>query len=366
MCAPDIEYTPHAGSGSNDSVCAPLGKQHARRSGSSIGYCSVSLIESPCRRYVSLIFSASFSPFRIHSRTIRSIPMTRMVLSSEATIRQSARLFSKFYYLSILIQIALLIGINVYSRNNHPNGFSTEVLCIVVLSILLITCVSAFKIQVKRYQNFLLFVKDVDPSQMAWCCCDSNPDYPDCCSCCNSCCLYLPINLSRRRFNNSICCDGCCNCCIDCCLECAGEQIKLLPPGLSQDDIVYMANHRVIYYPRVREEREMQQNKEIRVDSPMVVGLGQCTLEELSAQPVMSIDMKSMPSMEPIEPIEPISSIPSIPSIPPTLPVHPLTLPQQLQPVQPNFLPTSFPETHESPSLPPSAPLDRPPRDSYP
>lgn len=307
-------------------------------------------------------------------------------LSFIVMLRQKARAFSKGYYLFILIQIALLIGINVYSRGNHPRGFSSEVFCTVFLIILLITCTSAFRIQVRRYYNFLIFDKGIDPSKMAWCCCDSNPDLPDCCSCCNSCCLYLPINLSRRRFNNSICCDGCCNCCIDCCIECAGESAKPLPPSLSQGDIVNMANHRIIYYPRVTEEKQMPQNTGIGTViplQPLVAASDQFVPSVVSAQPVKSVvSMEPMVPMVPMEPIQPIQPIPlvqsvqlvqSVPSTQPLLPssstqppqpVHPLPLPQQPQPVQPNFLPISFPEAHDSPTIPPSLHLDNPKDDS--
>lgn len=308
--------------------------------------------------------------------------MTRSSLSSRVTIRYHARLSSKLYYISIIILIALLIGINVLFPGDHLDGFSTEVFCAVFLSLLLITCVSVFRIQVRRYQNFLVFDKDVDPSLMAYCCCDSNPESPDCCSCCNSCCQYLPINLQRRRFNNSICCDGCCNCCIDCCIECAGERIKSLPPGLSQNDIVFIANHRVIYYPRASIEKEMVQNRDIGSvipAEPAMVVPDQDILPMLSPQPVKCVQVEkpiqSMGSMKPKEPMEPMESIESIesmepvqppsPPTPPT-PIHPPTLLQQSQPVYTSFLPVSFPETQDPPSVPPPTHPSCPPDDSQP
>lgn len=79
ICASAFKYTPHAGSGSNDSICALYRDQYTGSCSMSIGYRCSSLVDSSCRRYVSLTSSVSFYPSRIFSWVILFIRMTRMV-----------------------------------------------------------------------------------------------------------------------------------------------------------------------------------------------------------------------------------------------------------------------------------------------
>ena len=116
--------------------------------------------------------------------------------------------------------------------------------------IVVITCEAVFKIRVKHFESDRALNSMADPSHVPTCCCQSEIGQEDCCHCCELCCTGYEVDPNRKRFNNSVCCDGCCNCCIDCCIECCGEANRPLPPGVTENDVVYITgNHRVVYMP---------------------------------------------------------------------------------------------------------------------
>lgn len=157
-----------------------------------------------------------------------------------------------------------------------------------------ITCDVLFSYQIYAAKNRDHALLDAGMTQNVTCCCN-DPGVGDCCPQCERCCFDIEPNPSATRYNNSCCCDGCCDCCIDCCIDCCGESSRPLPPGIPEQNIIYLGeDHRVIYMPHAESipmaevvPMAMQPLQPLPVQNPVITfGMEEQLIHSPSAVPM--------------------------------------------------------------------------------